>query len=132
MKIYYADCAIQDTIGNLTFGMLRKKSTTSPKLRTRAAETRALIPFGESIAQSMLDSDIPFELGIKDAMHFLQLSYDCLHKDRFDQVHFRMLSSSSCKHINALDLWQLKNTLGISSRNSICLLRLLWLGTARL
>ena len=32
MKIYYADCAIQDTIGNLTFGMLRKKSTTSPKL----------------------------------------------------------------------------------------------------
>ena len=89
MKIYFADCAIQDTIGNLTFGMLRKKSTTSPKLRTRAAETRALIPFGESIAQSMLDSDIPFELGIKDAMHFLQLSYDCLHKDRFDQVHFQ-------------------------------------------
>ena len=39
---------------------------------------------------------------------------------------------SSCKHINALDLWQLKNALGISSRNSICLLRLLWLGTARL
>ena len=22
-------------------------------------------------------------------MHFLQLSYDCLHKDRFDQVHFQ-------------------------------------------
>ena len=30
MKIYYADCAIQDTIGNLTFGMLRKKAPLRP------------------------------------------------------------------------------------------------------
>ncbi|CAJ1360030.1 unnamed protein product [Effrenium voratum] len=48
-----------------------------------SAETLTQLDGAVESVQSMLDSDIPFELGIKDAMHFLQLSYDCLHKVPF-------------------------------------------------
>ena len=44
MKKFYKDNGIQDCIGKLTLGMIKKPDKKKPKMNLRAAETRAMIP----------------------------------------------------------------------------------------
>ena len=77
IKKYYIDFNITDQISTLTMTMIRKNNTTSPKLRTRGAETRHLVPFGKILADELLDESNPFENGVKYAMHLLARSSPC-------------------------------------------------------
>ena len=45
----------ENTIAKLTVTMIRKQSSSSPKLNNRAAESRALIPFALQMAERYLN-----------------------------------------------------------------------------
>ena len=60
---------------NLTEKMIRSSAKTSPKLKTRAGETRALVPWAWEIAQTMLDQLDPFEQAIFFAIKYLHQAY---------------------------------------------------------
>ena len=46
LRQWYSDNAVENGMLTLTETMLRKKANSSPKLRSKAAEARALVPFG--------------------------------------------------------------------------------------
>ena len=46
LRQWYSDNAVENRMFTLTETMLRKKANSSPKLRSKAAEARALVPFG--------------------------------------------------------------------------------------
>ena len=73
---------------NLTEKMIRSSAKTSPKLKTRAGETRALVPWAWEIAQTMLDQLDPFEQAIFFAIKYLHQAYQCLSKKNFQHQHF--------------------------------------------
>ena len=54
MQQYYAQTEVPARLDNLTLLMLRKNRTSSPKLRSKAAESRGLVLFGLQIAQELL------------------------------------------------------------------------------
>ena len=64
MKHFYTRNNMEARLSNLTAKMIRSSAKTSPKLKTRAGETRALIPWALEIAQTMLDQQDPFEQAI--------------------------------------------------------------------
>ena len=46
MRQWYQDNGVENRLLTLTELMIRKKANSSPKLRSKAAEARALVPFG--------------------------------------------------------------------------------------
>ena len=64
MKNFYTRNNVEARLSNLTEKMIRSSAKTSPKLKTRAGETRALIPWALEIAQTMLDQQDRFEQAI--------------------------------------------------------------------
>ena len=46
LRQWYSDNAVENRMLTLTETMIRKKANSSPKLRSKAAEARALVPFG--------------------------------------------------------------------------------------
>lgn len=46
LRQWYSDNAVENRMLTLTETMLRKKANSSPKVRSKAAEARALVPFG--------------------------------------------------------------------------------------
>ena len=46
LRQWFSDNAVENRMLTLTESMLRKKANSSPKLRSKAAKARALVPFG--------------------------------------------------------------------------------------
>ena len=80
--VFYRTAPAGNRLDTLTLGMLRKKSKksskmSSPKLRASAGEARALVPWGQEIAEKMLDA--------KNAAKCLNHCYSFLSRETFDQ-----------------------------------------------
>lgn len=88
MKDFYTRNNVETRLFNLTEKMIRSSAKTSPKLKTRAGETRALVPWAWEIAQTMLDQLDPFEQAIFFAIKYLHQAYQCLSKKNFQHQHF--------------------------------------------
>ena len=84
MQQYYAQTEVPARLDNLTLLMLRKNSTSSPKLRSKAAESRGLVLFGLQIAQELLPN-ASFDKTVKAAAQELVHCYDCLRRETFNQ-----------------------------------------------
>ena len=109
---------------NLTEEMIRSSAKTSPKLKTRAGETRALVPWAWEIAQTMLDQLDPFEQAIFFAIKYLHQAYQCLSKKNFQHQHFHDVCFNSFYNTKPWNFW-LQNTLGTSNPSSMEWLSLL-------
>ena len=77
---YYEEYEVECRLQTLTFGMI-KKTHSPPKLRCKAAEARALIPFAHLMAQKHLsDADVTEEAAKSMANH-LNVMYRALSSD---------------------------------------------------
>lgn len=79
---WYSAHSTADRLQDLVPGMLRKPRS-APKLRSSAAQCRALVPFGAAVAQEVL-GDLPLEVAAKVAAEQLGLCYRYLSSQEGD------------------------------------------------
>ena len=97
---YYEEHQVESRLQTLTFGMIKKKNCP-PKLRCKAAEARALIPFAHLAAQKFLsDSDVTEEAAKSMANHlnvmYHALSADTIFRDDTMREHCRKFCVLYC------------------------------------
>ena len=80
VKQYYSENDVESKLQTLTFGMIKKKGSP-PKLRCKAAEARALIPFAHEAAQKFFSDDDPEEQAAKSMANHLNVMYSALASD---------------------------------------------------
>ena len=80
---FYSEFAVQDKLPCLKLTMLKKKSTSSPKLRAKAAEARALVPFVYLHAQKALSMNNEIHVSILNASVHLHKCYSLLSHETF-------------------------------------------------
>lgn len=61
MQVFYEAQQVQDCLGSLTIGMIRKGGTKAPKLRGKGCEVRSLVPFAMQLALEVFDSSDPLQ-----------------------------------------------------------------------
>ena len=91
---FYKDKNCEDRIPHLSPLMLRKKPTGWPKLRAKAGQTRALVPFSEAIAGKYLAGDgNDWEATLRAASVQLNSCYACLSEEGWngEQFHLRAM-----------------------------------------
>lgn len=85
---------VKDKLKSFDWNNVHGSKQEAPKLRGgNAATTRALIPFGNYLAERFLDSENPEEDAAKQAAHHLLMCYQCLSKDAVFK-HEVLLNSS--------------------------------------
>ena len=77
IKKWYTDNGVESRLQTLTWGMI-KNNKAPPKLRCKAAEARALIPFAQFAAERYLNDLIPEELAAKQMSVHLNALYRTL------------------------------------------------------
>ena len=102
MQKFYKDNKCGSRLDDLTVTMLRKKPSSPPKLRAKAAESRALIPFAKMLAEELL-SDHGSEGAAKQAARELALCYDCLSVAVFDRAALATHSRKFCLLYTSLE-----------------------------
>ena len=76
VKSFYKVANAPSRIQTLTVTMIRMDNK-GPKLRTKGAETRYLVPFGTQLAQQLVDNnDSPFNQGVLKLFESLLELYD--------------------------------------------------------
>ena len=103
MQDYYKQEQVQDQLKNLTESMLRKKASSSPKLRAKAAETRGLIKFAAQQATLTFHGNDPVEQAAKYAAIHLENCYKCLASSAFDHETLQNESLAFCMLYKALE-----------------------------
>ena len=83
MQTFYKRVEAEDRLNTLTPGMLQKdkkaKKRSWPKLRAKAGETRALVPFCRELVEKYCVTDSDMEVTMRRAARVLESCYDCLH-----------------------------------------------------
>ena len=74
---FYKENKVQDKLNTLTETMIRKKSTTPPKLTAGAAECRHLVPFLVFASEELLDPSKEMESTVLNVVRLLNQMY-CL------------------------------------------------------
>jgi hypothetical protein len=92
MLDFYEQHQVEAKLDNMNRNMLGKKGKC-PKLRGKAAEIRALIPFSLELSNLFLDQNDPIEQGIIHAAKALNSCYANLHK----HVYNKSDMAKSCK-----------------------------------
>ncbi len=86
MKEYYGDVHSPDQLGTLTETMLRKNSTSAPKLKAKGAEVRKLIPFLARVANRYLnDPAKPEDEAQRVCVAHLLQCYEALRAHPYDK-----------------------------------------------
>lgn len=77
---YYDEHNVQDRLQNLTMSMLCKSRARSPKLRSSAAQCRALVPFAVALAMrpGVLNEAYDVEIAMRAAAQHLHQCYEAL------------------------------------------------------
>ncbi|CAE7296835.1 unnamed protein product [Symbiodinium sp. CCMP2592] len=83
IKEYYSANSVGSQLGELKPTMLKGKGKPYPKLRAKAAESRASVPFSEILAQAVLVPEEPFDNMLMKAASSFARCYDQLSKDSF-------------------------------------------------
>ena len=76
--------ASQSRLDNLTAGMVKKSSTSSPKLRCKAGEARCLIPWIADACRDFLGNSAEHRTAT-EAGQYLAECYSCLSHECFDR-----------------------------------------------
>ena len=113
MKTYYEANKISSRLCNLTLKMLKKTSKSSPKLRAKAAEARALVSFAKQEACKHLRDSEPPEQAAKMAACQLEVCYQCLsdyNRDTLEQAStsFCLLYEGLETYASAKGAWKIK------------------------
>lgn len=115
IQTYYRATEAISKLDNLTLTMLQKKATSSPKLRSKAGETRGLIPLAKELAESLLDAADPIENTVREMAVLLHECYQNLSSSQFsNQVlkdacrRFLILYASLEKHFDNGISWRFK------------------------
>jgi hypothetical protein len=95
MLEFYEEHQVEAVLDNLTKNMLGKQGKC-PKLRGRAAEIRALIPFSVKLAALVLKPDDLIEQGIILAAKALNECYNNLHKDVYSKSDMAKACKTFC------------------------------------
>ena len=85
MQAYYKEGQPSSRLQNLTLLMIRKSTSSSPKLRAKAAEARSLVSFARAIAEELL-GDTQLEKTIKQAARLLEVCYQNLRYYQHDEM----------------------------------------------
>jgi hypothetical protein len=114
LQSWYDLHGVTDRLGELKVTML-KQPKTPPKLRSKAAEARALVPFAKYIANAMLSDTDVVEHCAKQAAVFLDSCYACLSASQFHQAvladscrKFCLLYCSLSNHTSDALAWRVK------------------------
>ena len=75
---YYAEEGVTDRLDDLTWLMIQKKGSKSPKLRASASEARKLVPFARQEAARCLSTGSEEETTALQAAIHLEKCYNCL------------------------------------------------------
>ena len=93
VQLFYQSTSCTARLDALSVNMIRPPGK-SPKLRASAAEARALVPFGEALANKHFAGEGCFECTVRNAAKELHNCYRCLSKDT---VNRDSLLPQSCK-----------------------------------
>ncbi|CAE7276805.1 unnamed protein product [Symbiodinium sp. CCMP2456] len=107
LRQYYSSDGNMSTdsrLNTLTETMIRKTSTSSPKLRAKAAEARALVPFVLQLCQEAFPPNActEKEACIREAAVRLQDCYAMLQNDRYNQEALVASCTQFCLLVKAL------------------------------
>ena len=104
IKTWYRSNNIEARLDDLKPSMLKKDEKNSkPKLRSKAAECRALIPYALDSANRLLDASDPLEASITQATVHLNACYSNLSADAFNAAHMKENSLKFCLLYVALE-----------------------------
>jgi hypothetical protein len=114
MQKFYASAGVDSQLPKLTKDMVWKDGGSGPKLRAKAAEARALVPWAAKICSELLNPASPVDAAIQAATDELLQCYNCLEGAKFSQP--KMADSSrrfalqllSLNSITADRLWRFK------------------------
>ena len=113
IRAFYGVHKSESRLDTLTVLMIRKKASTCPKLRAKAGEARALVPFAREIAEQVL-GDHGVEGAAKQMARHLDECYKCLSKPQFDRTTLELHSRRFCQQYVAIEsaspppYWRLK------------------------
>ena len=115
VKTFYRDHGVKDQLKGIFPGTYQaeKKSKQPPKLKGSAATTRALVPFGNQLAQELLLDGVPLEHAMKTAAHHLNNCYNSLHESSKPFSHDALYQSSK---VFAIQFQALFNAFGDGRR----------------
>ena len=82
---FYKRNGTDSRLDHLTAGMIKKNSTSSPKLRCKAGEARGLIGWISEACAKFLTRNTPEHRAATDAGGYLQECYSCLSVAHFDR-----------------------------------------------
>lgn len=113
---WYQQNNVSDRLPFLTLTMIQKSPSKPPKLRAKAAEARALIPFGVFISSAFLDANDTVHCAILSAAKHLSDCYANLARSSYDPEKIRAASRKFCLQYCSLEthfgpdsvLWRLK------------------------
>jgi hypothetical protein len=88
LKAWYRLHNVTSKLDNLTLSML-KQPKKFPKLRARAAECRALVPWVLELCNRLLSANVEVEATAKQAMHHLNQCYTNLSPATFNADHMK-------------------------------------------
>jgi hypothetical protein len=115
LKEWYKTNNISDRLQKLKVSMFKRDGNKTPKLRAKAAEARALVPYSVIAAAKWLDDDNAVHQAIAQAAKHLCSCYDNLEAETFDPEHLRNSSRQFCLQYKALQTfhegtnkWRLK------------------------
>ena len=104
IKTWYRNNNVESRLDDLKPSMLKKEEKGSkPKLRSKAAECRALIPYALDSANRFLDSSNPLEGSFKQAIVHLSACYSNLSANSFNAEHMKEHSFKFCLLYVALE-----------------------------
>ena len=111
IQMYYTENAITDRLTYLKYTMVRTHGNP-PKLKSSAAECRALVPFADMLAQEFLSADDPMENSVRWVAHWL---HECYRGLRDRTVNMKHASTQLAlqyvaveRYINDGSLWRPK------------------------
>lgn len=112
IQAFYAREKVASRLDNLTPTMICKAKST-PKLRAKGAEARALIPFANEAAIKFLDAAKPAEQAMLQAAQHLTNCYDCLSADHWNPEVMKQNSRKFALLVVALEkfnplVWRVK------------------------
>lgn len=114
MVAWYKANKTDSRLDNLTVSMLKKEASRSPKLRAKAAEARALVPFAHETALELLSADHPLESTAIQCITHLAQCYRCLSVPLFNPAVLEEHSRKLCllwvalEEYTADDSWRIK------------------------
>jgi hypothetical protein len=85
LQDWYARNGVEDRLEQLKVTMI-KQQAKAPKLRSKAAQARALVPFAKEISMELLSDDHAIEHAAKHCAIHLDACYSCLSSSAYDSV----------------------------------------------